>query len=304
MSDNSVSATGWKAWSSLFRPPNLLTVPGDPLAGALLAAASAGLIPPLPPLLATLGAALCLYAAGLLANDFFDRHVDAKERPNRPIPSGSAKATGVLIAALLFTLAGLFLAAEGGRLPLIIASLLAACSWFYNAIGKRITWLGPLNMGACRGLNLLMGAALIGSQGLTGIRVLTAAMLLTLFIAAITLAARNEANPENSRRGPKWVAWTLPLILAFGLLSLIHTLGMALGLAAMAIAWTTLWSINLSRATTPAATQRSIGGLIRGLILVQTALCAASGPTGEACALLLLVAFPVSGWLGKWFYGS
>ena len=304
MSDNSVSAPGWKAWLSLFRPPNLLTVPGDPLAGALLAAASAGLIPPLPPLLATMGAAVCLYAAGLLANDFFDRHVDAKERPTRPIPSGSVKANGVLVAALLFTLAGLFLAAEGGRLPLLIASLLAASSWFYNAIGKRISWLGPLNMGACRGLNLLMGAALIGSQGLTGMRVLTAATLLTLFIAAITLAARHEANPDNSRRGPKWVAWALPLILAFGLLSLIHTLGMALGLAAMAIAWTTLWSINLSRAATPAATQRSIGGLIRGLILVQTALCAASGPTGEACALLLLVAFPVSGWLGKWFYGS
>lgn len=298
------SVSGWKGRVSLFRPPNLLTVPGDPLAGALLAAASAGLIPALPPLLATLGAALCLYAAGLLANDFFDRFVDARERPTRPIPSGSVKASGVLIAALLFTLSGLFLAAEGGIATLLIASLLAACSWFYNAIGKRIAWLGPLNMGACRGLNLLMGAALIGFPCLTGTRVLIAATLLTLFITALTLAARNEASPDDSRRCPKWLAWALPLILAFGLLTLIHTLGMALGLAAMAIAWTTLWSINLSRATTPAATQRAIGGLIRGLILVQTALCAASGPTGEACALLLLVAFPVSGWLGKWFYES
>jgi 4-hydroxybenzoate polyprenyltransferase len=282
----------------------LLTVPGDPLAGALLAAASAGIIPPLPSLLATLGAAVCLYAAGLLANDFFDRLVDEKERPDRPIPSGSVKANGVLVAALLLTLAGLFLAAEGGMATLFIASLLAACSWFYNAIGKRIAWLGPLNMGICRGLNLLMGAALIGLHGLISTRVLIAATLLTLFIAAITLAARNEANPDDSRHAPKWLAWALPLILAFGLLSLIHTLGMALGLAAMAIAWTILWSINLSRATTPAATQRAIGGLIRGLILVQTALCAASGPTGEACALLLLVAFPVSGWLGRWFYES
>jgi hypothetical protein len=304
MSDNELPDRGWKAWFSLFRPPNLLTVPGDPLAGTLLAAASLGVIPPLPPLLAVMGAALVLYAAGLLANDFFDRSVDARERPARPIPSGAVSAPGVLIAALLLTLAGLLLAAEGGRTTLSVACLLAACSWFYNAIGKRIAWLGPLNMGLCRGLSLLMGAALMGPGVPAGMRVLIAATLLTVFIAAITLAARNEACQDESRRVPKWLAWAIPLILTSGLLALIHTPGLAIGLVAMSLVWTIVWSINLSRASTPAATQRSIGGLIRGLILVQTALCAASGPTGEACALLLLVAFPVAGWLGKWFYGS
>jgi 4-hydroxybenzoate polyprenyltransferase len=304
MSDNELPDRGLKAWFSLFRPPNLLTVPGDPLAGTLLAAASLGVIPPLPPLLALIGAALCLYAAGLLANDFFDRSVDARERPSRPIPSGTVSAPGVLVAALLLTLAGLLLAAEGGKASLSVASLLAASSWFYNAIGKRIAWLGPLNMGLCRGLSLLMGAALMGPDVLTGTRILLAASLLTVFIALITLAARNEACQNDSHRIPTWLAWTIPLVLATGLLGLIHTPGLALGLVAMALFWAGLWSINLSRASSPAATQRAIGGLIRGLILVQTALCAASGPTGEACALLLLIAFPIAGWLGKWFYGS
>lgn len=295
---------GWKAWSSLFRPPNLLTVPGDPLAGALLAAASIGLVPPLPPLLSTMGAALCLYAGGLLANDFFDRTVDALERPTRPIPSGAVNANRILIAALLLTLAGLFLAAEGGKAALLIASLLAAASWFYNAIGKRIAWLAPLNMGLCRGLSLLMGAAIMGSSSLAGMRVVIASALLTAFTAAITLAARNEARTDEFHRCPKWLACCIPLVLTAGLASLIHETGLALVFATMAVFWATVWSINLAGADSPAATQRAIGGLIRGLILVQSALCAASGPTGEACAILLLLAFPVSGWLGKWFYGS
>lgn len=304
MSDTSLGEKRHTSWLALFRPPNLLTVPGDPLAGALLASTAAGVPPALPTLLAAMGAALCLYAGGLLANDYFDRSVDARERPSRPIPSGAIKARGVLVAALLITLAGLMLAAEGGKNVLLVACLLAASAWFYNAVGKRIVWLGPLNMGVCRGLSLLMGAALIGSRYLTGTSVLIAALLLTAVVAAITLAARNEARTDAASRCPKWVAWLIPLILASGLLLLIHRPGLALGLAAMALTWSVLWSVNLARATTPAATQQAIGGLIRGLILIQTALCAASGPTGQACALLLLIAFPVSGWLGKWFYGS
>ncbi len=30
----------------------------------------------------------CLYLAGMVLNDVFDREVDARERPNRPIPFG------------------------------------------------------------------------------------------------------------------------------------------------------------------------------------------------------------------------
>ena len=33
-------------------------------------------------------ASVCLYWAGMSANDWADRDLDAKERPERPIPSG------------------------------------------------------------------------------------------------------------------------------------------------------------------------------------------------------------------------
>jgi len=114
-----------KALLSLFRPPNLLTVPGDPLVGALLATGTLGITTPWTGVFATMVASLFLYTGGLLANDFFDRHVDARERPNRPIPSGAIRPIIVLILALILTGAGLLIAAKGGRAPFLIAGLLA-----------------------------------------------------------------------------------------------------------------------------------------------------------------------------------
>ncbi|WP_340699026.1 UbiA family prenyltransferase, partial [Cellulosimicrobium funkei] len=67
----------------LVRAPAVLSVVGDTLAGA--AAAGHALTPrrALLPL-----ASACLYAGGMALNDYADRHLDAVERPERPIPSG------------------------------------------------------------------------------------------------------------------------------------------------------------------------------------------------------------------------
>ncbi|MEI8351344.1 MAG: hypothetical protein WCG36_03425, partial [bacterium] len=80
--------------------------------------------------------------------------------------------------------------------------------------------------------------------------------------------------------------------------------GLALILAAMSVLWALVWILPLKTTAQPRRVQASVGGLIRGLLFAQAALCAFSGREGEGVALLLIVAFPVSGWLGKWFYGS
>ena len=43
-------------------------------------------------------ASSCLYLSGMVLNDVFDREVDARERPKRPIPSGriSVKSAAIL----------------------------------------------------------------------------------------------------------------------------------------------------------------------------------------------------------------
>ncbi|MEV6706402.1 4-hydroxybenzoate polyprenyltransferase, partial [Micromonospora wenchangensis] len=68
--------------AELVRAPAALSVPGDLVAGA----AAAGVLGPRTAGLA--GASVLLYWAGMAANDWADRGLDAEERPERPIPSG------------------------------------------------------------------------------------------------------------------------------------------------------------------------------------------------------------------------
>ncbi|MEI6563928.1 MAG: UbiA family prenyltransferase [bacterium] len=297
-----------KGWISLFRPPNLFTIPGDPLVGALLAAMALNRTLAWNPVYVVIGAALAFYASGLLANDFFDRSVDARERPSRPIPSGAASPAAVRLVAIGLTAIGLILTLPAGRTALTAGILLALAVWFYNAAGKRIAWLSPFAMGICRGLSLLLGASVMGLQGIMAPSVLVAALFLTLFIALITLIARHEANPDDSRI-PNWSRWGIPVILTVWLTVTLaprwtHLTPLTIILTAMSLLWAIVWTAQLNPNAKPRVIQASVAGLIRGLLFTQAAICASCGGTGEGAALLLVFFFPVSGWLGKWFYGS
>ncbi|MFD1114081.1 UbiA family prenyltransferase, partial [Sphaerisporangium aureirubrum] len=82
MSDRAPGRLNWRALAELVRAPAALSVPGDTVAGAAasgtLGRATAGLA----------AASVCLYWGGMAANDWADRELDARERPERPIPSG------------------------------------------------------------------------------------------------------------------------------------------------------------------------------------------------------------------------
>jgi len=307
MCDKTVRPSVWKAWTTLFRPPNLFTAPGDPLVGAMLASGALGLWPHWPFVGATVGAALLFYAAGLLANDYFDRHIDARERPDRPIPSGAVTPCAVLVVATILTLGGLFLLLPAGQVSFALGFLVVGASWFYNAAGKRSALLAPFSMGICRGLSLMMGAGAFGFQGVMTASVLVSAGALTLFIALITHFARDEAAASRPSIS-MWVRLGIPVLLAAWFSVILtrstQSSNLAVILASMSIVWAVVWIIQLKPSASPRQVQTAIGGLIRGLILTQAALCASCGPAGQTMALLLLAAFPVSGWLGKWFYGS
>ncbi len=306
------SPSGLKGWITLFRPPNLFTVPGDPLVGALLAAMALHVTPNWNSVYAVMGAALAFYASGLLANDCFDRAIDARERPSRPIPSGAVSAVAVIWVALLLSLAGVLVTLTAGSTAFTIGLLLTLASWFYNAIGKGVVWLAPFSMGICRGLSLMLGAAVLGVNGLKAPAVLIAALFLTLFIALITLIARDEADPGSSPV-PNWSRWGIPIILTTWLMYFLLKDGFPRGLqwnslpvlmTVMSILWAVLWTFQMKPNASPRLIQKSIGGLIRGLLFTQAALCATYSGAGEGFALLLLFFFPVSGWIGRWFYGS
>jgi len=187
------------AWLRLLRLPNLLTVPGDVLAGFLLtstvAAGAWG------KLLLAIPASLMLYAAGLLLNDLFDYAKDLRERPERPLPSGAVDRETVAAAALILLWIATFLAAFFDALSIALPLIL--CLILYDIGLKKIRILGPILMGLCRGGNLLLGAAAASGGTMPSPAPIAAAILLGLYIAVITYFARNEAQPDATIKPPQ-----------------------------------------------------------------------------------------------------
>ena len=70
---------------TLLRPPNVFTAFADSLAGSpsCSAVSASGCRDRA---WAVVLASGCLYLAGIVLNDVFDREIDARERPTRPIP--------------------------------------------------------------------------------------------------------------------------------------------------------------------------------------------------------------------------
>lgn len=113
--------------------------------------------------MALAGPAIC--AASQAANDWFDRHVDAINEPNRPIPSGRIPGRWGLWIAILWSGLSLILAVSLGRWVLGAAVLGLALAWFYSAPPLRLKqagWWGPVSVAVCyEGLSWFTGAAVM-----------------------------------------------------------------------------------------------------------------------------------------------
>jgi 4-hydroxybenzoate polyprenyltransferase len=172
----------------LVRAPAALSVPGDVLAGAT-AAGAAG-----PGVAGLAGASVLLYWAGMAANDWADRRLDAVERPERPIPSGRVSPAAALGLSAGLTVAGLALAGlSGGRRSLAVAVPLAGAIWAYDLAAKS-TPAGPAVMAACRGLDVLLGA----SPGRPA-RALPAAATVAAHTYTVTALSRREVSGADRR---------------------------------------------------------------------------------------------------------
>ncbi|MFC0033572.1 SCO3242 family prenyltransferase [Micromonospora chaiyaphumensis] len=219
--------------AELVRAPAALSVPGDVLSGA----AAAGALGRRTPALA--GASVLLYWAGMAANDWADRRLDAVERPERPIPSGRVRPATALGVAVGLTAAGLAVAgAAGGRRATAVAVPLAATIWGYDLRAKN-TAAGPAVMAACRGLDVLLGASVGPARGRGGreappgarrlVRALPAALTVAAHTWTVTALSRREVSgadrrlPRATLAGTALVAATalgrpdpVPVVLAAG----------------------------------------------------------------------------------------
>jgi 4-hydroxybenzoate polyprenyltransferase len=321
-----------RAWLQLLRAPNLLTVPGDPLAGFFLAVAASpyGLhrqdwwVVPLACL-----TSLLLYAAGLIHNDIQDLREDRRERPTRPLASGAIPLRSAIVAFLACVTAALAAAWAAGTSVLVVAAAVLAAAMMYNAFLKRLPVVGPLTMGLCRGLSVLVGAAVVVGvdqvradwQGVAQAHLpaLLAAATTAAYVAALSAIARGETREQTvSLRAYLPAA---ALVAGFGCLYVeayarlsVNTWLPAVVLllpvmcsalfAVTAVALAVQVAIVLRRGAEPARAQRSVGVLVRALCRVQAAQAALVLPWGLLAAAGLLAAWYAAEVLSRKFYSS
>ncbi len=109
------------------------------------------------------GPAVC--GTSQAVNDWYDRHVDAINEPQRPIPSGRIPGAWGLIIALVWTGISLLLAASLGRVCLVAAAIGLILAWAYSAPPARLKlngWWGNAAVAACyEGLPWITGAGVM-----------------------------------------------------------------------------------------------------------------------------------------------
>ena len=294
------------AWLQLIRPPNLPTVPGDPVAGWLLASlalapahSTVRLVGALLPALS----AVLLYMTGLILNDVVDFHEDQADRPQRPLPSGRVSRCVAAMMSLALGLTAIVLAGLCSPTALAVSVLLAVLVITYNFFTKRYLILGSVNMGLCRGVSLILGASALGLTAIRSTPVLLGAACLTLYISTVTFLAARETRQITF--GPlRWLPLT-PLLLMAVLFVQLETVTLpAILLALAAVAWTGWHCHNLAGTPTPQVLGKAIGGLIRGLLFMQAAFSATVSGQGTVAAGVLLLLIPVSALLSKRFYAT
>jgi len=188
----------WLAWWQLLRAANVFTAISNIIAGYLLVN---GQWQPIVPLLMLAIVSSCCYLAGMVLNDVFDVKQDAIERPQRPIPSGRISISSASCVGIVLILSALSISVVVSRMvgtfsSVVVTLLLVFAIVNYDSWSKR-TWLGPVNMGVCRFLNVLLGASVASSfTAETGVWLIASG--LGIYTWGITLIARREA--ANSLR--------------------------------------------------------------------------------------------------------
>jgi 4-hydroxybenzoate polyprenyltransferase len=291
-----------RAYLQLMRFPAVFTALADIFLGFLLT--HEDLSPP-GDFAALLGASSGLYLAGMIFNDLFDRQIDARERPGRPIPSGRVSprtaavlGSGLMILGLACTV---LVRAQAVEISLMLVGLILA----YDGFLKQ-TPLGPIAMGGCRFLNVMLGAS-AGAAATWASPQLVVALAMGVYVAGVTWFARQEA--QQSSRTQLAAATTIVHAGIVGLAAIVLSLpdsaaiqpGLAAGALGLVAAWIDVRLFQAIREPTPRNVQSSVKRMLLAIVLLDaTMVYGATGSPGLAlCVAALLLPAAT---LGRWIF--
>jgi 4-hydroxybenzoate polyprenyltransferase len=298
-----------RPYAQLVRLPNVFTALADIALAALATHALPGHTATF--LLLCLASA-CLYCGGMVWNDYFDLEQDKHERPYRPIPSGRVSRTtaavfgGLLIAGgVAFAILSALRHEEGSRsTPVVIALLLVAAIFGYNAWFKRM-WLGPVGMGLCRFLNVMLGLTVTGAAiGQSGWLL---AFVVGLYIVGVTWFARTEARlSSQAALGGAAGVMLAALLLALPVPALFPPGSASPFFPYLLVALGFLIGIPVGKAIagpTPRHVQAAVKRSLMGLVVLDAVLATAvAGALGMAILVLLVPILFLGRW--RWLYAT
>jgi 4-hydroxybenzoate polyprenyltransferase len=179
------------------RPANIVTSVADVLAGIAISGYFLSVDQEFLPVFLLCLSTIGLYGGGIVFNDVFDADLDRIERPERAIPSGAiskkeATLLGIILLCIGFLAAFAFSLRSG-----IIAFLILVFALVYNKFSKHHAFLGPLNMGVCRGMNLLLGVSIV-SLSLQSLYLL--GLIPLIYIFSITMISQGEVHGSSKKK--------------------------------------------------------------------------------------------------------
>jgi 4-hydroxybenzoate polyprenyltransferase len=296
------------AWMQLLRLPNVFTAAADITMGYLVTHPHGELQPYL--YYGLLVAASCfMYLSGMVLNDVFDAKVDARERPERPIPSGRVSRGAAKVVGWGLWTSGLCLAwylswvANDWR-PGAVASFLAACIVMYDYNLKHSRF-APVVMGECRFLNVLLGMSLLFVPW--GKFELLLAAGIGIYVVGVTIFARTDAQVSARSR---LIAGFMVLVAGIALLAATPWLisnrpPLEIPLNGWYVLWMALAVITARRCImaifepSPPRVQSAVRHCVLSIIMLNAAVCAGyAGPYwGFAVLALLLPTMLLTLWL-------
>jgi chlorophyll synthase len=144
-------------------------------------------------------------ATSQAVNDWFDRHVDAINEPQRPIPSGRMPGRSGLVVAVVGTVLSLLLSLWLGPWGFGAAVVGLALAWAYSAPPLRLKANGWWGNAACglsyEGLAWLTGAAVMAGGAMPEPRSMALALLYSLAAHGIMTLNDFKAIEGDRRMG-------------------------------------------------------------------------------------------------------
>lgn len=286
----------------LARPANLPTAAADILAGITIALylrnieALNFLAEQSNDVLLLVFSSIALYAGGVVFNDVFDAELDAIERPERAIPSGLVPKREAVYFGTFLMLIGITLAFKSTILSGFISVALTIAILSYDGYFKQYGFAGPLNMGICRGLNLLLGMSILGMLSHWYI-----SLVPVVYIFAITLISRGEVH-GNNKKHIVWAGILYAIVILAIALIVIEEKDNAVILAPFLILFGYLIFKPLLKAykeNSPKNIKNAVMGGVLSLVVMNA--CWVAGFSNWYLALAVLLLLPLSMLLSKLF---